>query len=188
MRNDTSYTEEQRDEVKERMKRLNDELNARQDSINLLKGKLQNQITNVKETLAKVLDEDTTLAEKVRTLFREQGITIASILTAFGAVIASLVEGFTGGGGSTTLPPKPDHSGGDGDAKKWIKNKLKALASLFSRLAAKAGEALPGILGSIISWVLSRAKEAVGWLAQNLWALLVGVAGLLYTYIITRRN
>ena len=33
-----------------------------------------------KETIAKVLDKDTSLGEKIRTLFREQGITIASIL------------------------------------------------------------------------------------------------------------
>ena len=41
-----------------------------------------NQIPSFKETIAKVLDKDTSLAEKIRTMFREQGITIASILTA----------------------------------------------------------------------------------------------------------
>ena len=35
--------------------------------------------------------------------------------------------------------------------------------------------------------VLTRAKEVVGWLSQNLWALLVGNGGLLYTYLVTRR-
>ena len=81
-------------------------------------------------------------------------------------------------------------TGGDGNdktnAKEWIKNKLQALASLLGKLAAKAGAALPGILGSIISWILTRAKEAVGWLSQNLWALIVGIGGLIYTYLMTR--
>ena len=45
-----------------------------------------------KETIAKVLDKDTSLGEKIRTLFREQGITIASILTAIGMAIGVLVE------------------------------------------------------------------------------------------------
>ena len=45
-----------------------------------------------KETIAKVLDEDTSLGEKIRTLFREQGITIASILTAIRMAIRVLVE------------------------------------------------------------------------------------------------
>ena len=50
------------------------------------------------------------IAEKIRTLFREQRITIASILTAIGMVISVLVEvllpGGSGveGGGGKTLP------------------------------------------------------------------------------------
>ena len=64
----------------------------RQESIDLLKGRLKNQITSFRETIAKVLDKDTSLGEKVRTLFREQGITIASILTAIGMAIEVLVE------------------------------------------------------------------------------------------------
>ena len=42
--------------------------------------------------IAKVLDKDVSLSEKIRTLFQEQGITIASILTAIGMVISVLVE------------------------------------------------------------------------------------------------
>ena len=44
---------------------LNDELKVRQESINLLKGRLKNQITSFKEIIAKVLDKDTSLAEKI---------------------------------------------------------------------------------------------------------------------------
>ena len=70
--------------------------------------------------------------------------------------------------------------------KEWIRNKLKALASLQGRLGMKAAEALLGITGAIISWVLNRAKEVVGWLSQNLWALVIGIGGLLYTYMVTK--
>ena len=44
---------------------------------------LQAQVARIKETLEKVLDQNASLAERIRTLFREQGITIFSILTAF---------------------------------------------------------------------------------------------------------
>ena len=71
----------------------------RQESIDLLKGTLKNQITSFKETIAKVLDKDTSLGEKIRTLFREQGITITSILTAIGMAIGVLVEAFCRVGG-----------------------------------------------------------------------------------------
>ena len=45
-----------------------------------------------KETICKVSDKDTSLGEKIRTLFGEQGITIASILTAIRMAIGVLVE------------------------------------------------------------------------------------------------
>ena len=51
-----------------------------------------NQITSFKEMIAKVLDKDTSLADKIRMLFREQGIMIASILTAIRMAIGVLVE------------------------------------------------------------------------------------------------
>ena len=43
------------------------------------------------------------------------------------------------------------------------KNKLKALSQLLGKLADKALASLPGIIGSIISWILNRAKEVVDW-------------------------
>ena len=136
-----------------------------------------------------MLDKDTSLGEKIRTLFREQGITIASILMAIGMAIGVLVEALLPGGGTATT------SGGGGEPppkdekclKEWIRNKLKALASLLGKLGMKAAEALPGIIGRIISWILNRAKDVVGWVSQNLWALVVGIGGLIYTYMVTRK-
>ena len=146
-----------------------------------------NQITSFEETIAKVLDKDTSLSEKIRTLFREQGITIASILMAIGMAIGLLVEALLPGSGGAAAtsggsPPK-DEAG----LKKWIRNKLKALASLLGKLGMKAAEALPGIIGGIIRWILNRAKDVVGWVSQNLWALVVGIGGLIYTYMVTRK-
>ena len=70
-----------------------------------------------KETIVKVLDKDTSLGEKIRTLFREQGITIPSILTAIGMAIEVLVEALLPGGGAATAsggggePPPKDEKG-----------------------------------------------------------------------------
>ena len=177
-----------KEDITKRIDDLNDELKVRQESIDILKGRLKNQITNFKETIAKVLDKDTSLREKIRTLFREQGITVASILTAIGMAISVLVEGLLPGGGgggavATESPPPKDEKG----LKEWIRNKLKALTSLSSRLGIKAAEALPGIIGGIISWIFNRAKDVVGWVSQNLWALVLGVGGLIYTYMVARR-
>ena len=81
MENDSSYTNEQKNKVKERLRELNDELKVHEEHIELLKGELKYQIESIKETISKVLNSDTTLGEKISTLFREQRITIASILT-----------------------------------------------------------------------------------------------------------
>ena len=172
-----------REDIMKRIDDLNDELKAIQESIDLLKGRLKFQITSFKETIAKVLDKDTSLGEKIRTLFGEQGITIASILTAIGMAIGVLVEALLPGGAATASgggksPPK-DEKG----LKEWVRSKLKALASLLGKLGMKAAEALPGFIGGIISWILNGAKDVVGWVSQNLWALVVGIGGLIYTYI-----
>ena len=182
------YDDAMKEDITKRIDNLNDELAIRQESINLLKGRLKNQITSFHETIAKVLDKDTSLGEKTRTLFREQRITIASILTAIGMAIGVLVEALLPGGGGAAAasggePPPKDEKG----SKEWIRNKRKALASLLGRLAIKTAEALPGIIGGIISWILNRAKDVVGWVSQNLWALVVGIGGLIYTYMVTRK-
>ena len=183
------YDDAMKEDITKRIDALNDELATRQESIDLLKGRLKNQITSFKETIARVLDKDTSLGEKIRTLFREQGITIAFILTAIGMAIGVLVEALLPGGGGAAAasgggePPPKDEKG----LKGWIRNKLKVLASLLGRLGIKAAEALPGIIGGITSWILNRAKHVVGWVSQNLWPLVVGIGGLIYTYMVTRK-
>ena len=110
------YDDPMKEDITKRIDALNDELATRQESIGLLKGRLKNQIMSFKETIAKVLDKDTSLGEKIRTLFRDQGITIASILTAIGMAIEVLVEALLPEGGAATTsgggePPPKDEKG-----------------------------------------------------------------------------
>ena len=182
------YSDDQRKMVEDRIKKLRDELNERNEEINILKGEASKQINQIRESIMKFLDKETgTLGERIRTLFKEQGITIMSILTAVGMAIGVLIEALLGGP-STSTPTSQSTTTSDkkGGAREWIKNKLKALSSLLGKLAAKAGAALPGIIGSIVAWLLNHAKEVVGWLSQNLWALITGVGVLIYTYFMTK--
>ena len=106
--------------------------------------KLSSQFSRIRQTIEKILDGDLTLREKVKLIFREQGITITAVLTAFGLIISTIITSLTGGagaGGSSTPPKKPNK------LKEWLKNKLKALARLFGRIAGKTAAALPGIIG-----------------------------------------
>ena len=127
------------------------------------------------------MDSDTSLAEKLRILFREQGITLMAIITAIGMIISTIVVAVTGGGGSGTgggKPPKDQNK-----LKKGVKDVLQSLANALQRLAGKAAAALPGIIGSIIGAVLNYLSKAVGFLAKNTWAVVVFIAGIIGYWI-----
>ena len=193
MANDETYSDEQREEVQARLQRFQDEQKAISDQIRILKGRYSNQIYQIRESIMKFLDKETgTLGERIRTLFKEQGITIVSILTALGMTLGVLIEALSGGPGTTSTPTSQSTTTSDkqpkvkGGAREWIKNKLKALSQLLGKLADKALASLPRIIGSILSWILNTAKEVVGWLSQNLWALITGVGVLDYTYFMTK--
>ena len=44
--------------------------------------------------------------------------------------------------------------------------------------------ALPGIIGSVVSFILKAASTAVGFIAEYVWILAVAMAGALYNYIL----
>ena len=98
-------------------------MTERNKEIDILKGEASKQINQIKESITKFLDKEAgTLGERIRTLFKEQGITIVSILTAVGRTIGVLIEALLGGpsastptsGGTTTSDKK-------GGAREWIK-------------------------------------------------------------------
>ena len=191
MANDETYSDEQREEVRARLQRFQDEQKAINDQIRILKGRYSNQIYQIRESIMKFLDKEMgTLGQRIKTLLREQGTTIVSILTALGMTLGVFIEALLGGPSTTSTPTSQSTTTSDkkGGAREWIKNNLKALSQLLGKLADKALASLPGIIGSILSWILNRAKEVVGWLSQNLWALITGVGVLIYTYFITKTN
>ena len=125
-------------------------------------------MARIKQTFDKVLDKNTSLAEIVRTLFSEQGITIFSILTGLLMTISTIVLAITGvlggvGRGTGGSPPK---------------DKGVRLANALKRLARKVVEALPAIVGSVVGVILSFFGKAVGLVAGHTWVLIVFVAGL----------
>ena len=172
--NDPTYTDEQRQLYRDRLDDLNTEKQARLEILSQNRKDLQTQVARIKQTLEKVLDQNTSLAERMRTLFREQGITIFSILTALSTTISTIVLAITGvfgGGGRGTggSPPKDE-----GVLKKW----LDRLADALKRLAGKAVEALTAVVGSAVGAILSFLGKAVGFVAKHTWVLIVFVVGL----------
>ena len=73
----------------------------KQDRLEMLsQNRKETQVARIRQTLEKVLDKDTSLAERICTLFGEQGITMFSILTAFSMTISTIVLAMTGAFGS----------------------------------------------------------------------------------------
>ena len=73
------------------------------NQIRILKGRYSNQIYQIRESIMKFLNKETgTLGERIRTLFKEQGIMIVSISTALGMTLGVLVGALLGGTSGTT--------------------------------------------------------------------------------------
>ena len=165
--NDSTYSDEQRQLHKDRLDDLNTEEQARLEIISQNRKDLQTRVARIKQTLEKVLDKNSSLVERIRTLFREQGITIFSILTALSMTISTFaltITGACGGGGGGGSPPKDE-----GVLNKW----LNRLADALKRLAGKVVEALSAIIGSVVGAILSFLGKVVGFVAKHTWALIV---------------
>ena len=160
---------------------LNTEKQKRLEILSQNQKDLQMKVSRIKQTLEKVLDKNTSLAERIRALFREQGITIFSILTVHSMTISTIALAITGvcgggGGGGGSLPKD------EGDLNKW----LNRLADPLKRLEGKAAKALPAILESVFGAILSFLGKTVGFVAEHTWASIVFVAGLIGVWLIQR--
>ena len=157
---------------------LKEERAARLELLSQNRKELASQFSRIRQTVEKILDEDMSLREKLKLIFREHGLTITAVLTSLGLIISTLITSLTGGaaGGSSTPPPKNPNTN---KLKKWVGDKLKALGRLLGRLAGKAAAALPGIIGSIIAGILNFLKKVVTAAAGHVWLFLTSIATLI---------
>ena len=72
IKNDSLYTDEQRKEVQARLEKLKEEHFERLELVSQNKNDLQNQFARMRQTIEKVLDSDTSLKERIKTLFHEK--------------------------------------------------------------------------------------------------------------------
>ena len=184
IKNDLSYSDEQRHEVEKRLEKLKQDHSDQQQKVAKNRKELQSQFDSIRLTDEKILDGDTTLGEKIKTIFREKGVTIIAVITAVGTIISTIVLaiknalGISTGSGGGSKPPKDSNK-----VVTWLRNQLKALARLLGKLAGKLAAALPGLIGSIISGILNFLKTAVGFLAQHVWLVIVFLVGLVSSWL-----
>jgi len=142
--------------------------------INAIRVDVKNQVERIKTILA----SEKPLGDKLRELFKKEGITIASITTAIGLIISTIVLAVTR---ITTIikpipTPKPFPGRGFVDS---VKAALKKVASYLKSLAGKAAASIPGLIGSVISWLFKAASQIVEIQANNVIILIIALIGLL---------
>ena len=206
------------EEDAERARELEAEIKEFDIAITNQYAKVSNSIQRLRLSLENFIDSEDTLGSRVSKLFRQEGVTIASLLTAIGMTIAAVVEGIvlaTKSANSAVTPapkPKPKPPGPKPPGPKpdvpdtpieppkppeppkpktwtdWLKDQLQKIANLLLKLGDKALIALPGIIGAAANFVLKSAGAVAGFLADHLWAFAVVVGGILYTSVMEIRK
>ena len=73
-----------------------------------------------------------------------------------------------------------------------ITNALKSMgqqmANGLKTVGAKAASALPGLIGAIVSFLFKTAGQAIGFLAEHTWLLILAVVAFIFEKYIKRRR
>ena len=111
------------------VRNLESKRSAMAEAISVNERILRSQIPRIKETINRMLEKDVTLGDKITTLFREQGVTIVSILTAISLAISTIVASVVASviPIPTPTPPAPRTPGSSGVKKNGYKKSLKSI-------------------------------------------------------------
>ena len=106
------------------------------------------------------------LRERVREIFKQHGLTITAIMLAAGVTIGAVVGAIT-------------------NALKSMGNQL---ANGLKSVGAKAASALPGLIGAIVSFLFKTAGQAIGFLAEHTWLLILAAVVFIFEKYIKKRR
>ena len=187
------YLEKERDEAIKRgdeaeRKRLEDLEKFQREQFDIVSQEHKNQIERIKQVWRKVITQPESqipLKERIQLLFKIEGITIIAILTAIGMIVTSLGLGIarTIKPTPTPTPPTPTPPNPNSIPNK-VKDGLKQLAKYLWELSKKSAAAIPGIIGSIVSFLLKQMGNVVGFLAEHvLIFLFTAVSFIIYGLI-----
>ena len=125
-----------------------------------------NQIVNEREREVERLSLRDRLREKVKAIFKKYGVTVTAIFLAAGVTIGVVVGAIT-------------------NALKSMGNQL---ANGLKAVGAKAASALPGLIGAIVSFLFKTAGQAIGYLAEYAWLLILAAVVFIFEKYIKKRR
>ena len=106
------------------------------------------------------------LREKIKEIFKKQGVTVTGILLAVGVTIGTVLSSVT----------------------KALKATGKAMADGLKEIGAKLGSLLPGLIGQVAQFLFKTAAKAVGFLAEHTWLIILAVVAFVFEKYIKRRR
>ena len=133
----------------------------------------ENQLRRINSVIH---DETRSLGERLRELFRRDGLTIGALITAIGMTISTIILAITPKGSTPSGPGKP---------RNVVKQALIKLANILLDLAKKALATLPGVVGSMVSFLFKKGGELVLFLSEHLLVLLLIMGLGVFEFIIS---
>ena len=140
------------EEISRREKKIQELQTSRETSENIDAGieEQRNEISRL-ETENERIEERMSLRDRVKLIFKKYGFTVFAVVSAVGLVIGVIVN----------------------NLKKGLTSLGKGVGGALKNIGKKIGEILPGMIGTIASFVFKTAGEAVGFLAKNAWLLIL---------------
>ena len=106
------------------------------------------------------------LRERVKEIFKKYGVTVTAIVLAAGVTIGAVIGAITNA----------------------LRATGKALGKGLKDIGSKVASALPGLIGSIVSFLFKAAGQAIGFLAEHTWLLILAVVAFLVEKYIKKRR
>ena len=141
-----------------------------------------NQIKRLNEIIS---DKTRPVGERLKELFRRDGLTIGAVITAIGMVVSTIVLTIKLQLGVSPLPsPTPSPPPTPNKAKII----LVKVANWLLDMAKKAAAAIPGLIGTLIGFLFKKAGQAVLFLSEHLVLLLLTILLAATEFFIMRRR
>ena len=105
------------------------------------------------------------LRERVKEIFKKYGVTVTAIVLAAGVTIGAVIGAITNA----------------------LRATGKALGKGLKDIGSKLASALPGFIGSIVSFLFKAAGQVIGFLAEHTWLLILAVVAFLVEKYIKKR-
>ena len=145
----------------------------------IIEREYNNRLEKVKYKIRKILikpDSDLSLKSRLKLLFKHLGVTIGTIITAITMVFTTIGLSISNAISPTSIGPnKPIKPPDKNSITEKVKDGLLKLAKYLYEIAKKSAAAIPGIIGSIVSFILKSTGNLLAFAGEHVILFLTAV-------------